>query len=84
VLENVTKTFGRHLINSGHEMIASNSRGPETLTGLAQKVSALPKAAMSLRSAPVHNSASSTASAPSAVLHRRRYLSTPPTSVRFL
>ena len=37
----MTKTFGRHLINSGHEMIASNSRGPEILTGLAQNVSAL-------------------------------------------
>jgi 8-hydroxy-5-deazaflavin:NADPH oxidoreductase len=31
---NVTKTFGRHLINAGHEIIVSNSRGPETLAGL--------------------------------------------------
>jgi hypothetical protein len=31
---NVTKTFGRHLINAGHQIIVSNSRGPETLTGL--------------------------------------------------
>jgi 8-hydroxy-5-deazaflavin:NADPH oxidoreductase len=27
----LTKTFGRHLINAGHEIIVSNSRGPETL-----------------------------------------------------
>jgi 8-hydroxy-5-deazaflavin:NADPH oxidoreductase len=31
---NVTKTFGRHLINAGHEIIVSNSRGPETLAGV--------------------------------------------------
>ena len=31
---NVTKTFGRHLMNAGHEIIVSNSRGPETLAGL--------------------------------------------------
>ena len=30
----LTKTFGRHLINAGHEIIVSNSRGPETLGGL--------------------------------------------------
>lgn len=30
----VTRTFGRHLINAGHEIIISNSRGPETLAGL--------------------------------------------------
>jgi 8-hydroxy-5-deazaflavin:NADPH oxidoreductase len=30
----VTRTFGRHLINAGHEIIVSNSRGPETLAGL--------------------------------------------------
>ena len=30
---NVTKTFGRHLITAGHEIIVSNSRGPETLAG---------------------------------------------------
>jgi 8-hydroxy-5-deazaflavin:NADPH oxidoreductase len=28
---NVTRTFGRHLINAGHTMVVSNSRGPETL-----------------------------------------------------
>ena len=28
---NVTRTFGRHLINAGHTIVASNSRGPETL-----------------------------------------------------
>ncbi|MGH7043966.1 MAG: NADPH-dependent F420 reductase [Acetobacteraceae bacterium] len=31
---NVTRTVGRHLINAGHEIIVSNSRGPETLAGL--------------------------------------------------
>jgi len=34
----VTKTFGRHLINAGHEIVVSNSRGPETLTGLAAEL----------------------------------------------
>ena len=29
----LTKTFGRHLINAGHAIVVSNSRGPETLTG---------------------------------------------------
>jgi 8-hydroxy-5-deazaflavin:NADPH oxidoreductase len=28
---NVTCTFGRHLINAGHTIVVSNSRGPETL-----------------------------------------------------
>jgi 8-hydroxy-5-deazaflavin:NADPH oxidoreductase len=28
---NVTRTFGRHLINAGHKIVVSNSRGPETL-----------------------------------------------------
>src|ERR1700733_7175564 len=27
---NVTRTIGRHLINAGHTVVASNSRGPET------------------------------------------------------
>jgi predicted dinucleotide-binding enzyme len=27
----VTDTFGRHLINAGHTLVVSNSRGPETL-----------------------------------------------------
>ena len=27
----VTRTFGRHLINAGHTIVISNSRGPETL-----------------------------------------------------
>jgi len=27
----VTGTFGRHLINAGHAIVVSNSRGPETL-----------------------------------------------------
>ena len=29
---NVTRTIGRHLINVGHTVVASNSRGPETLS----------------------------------------------------
>jgi predicted dinucleotide-binding enzyme len=29
---NVTRMFGRHLINAGHTIVASNSRGPATLT----------------------------------------------------
>jgi 8-hydroxy-5-deazaflavin:NADPH oxidoreductase len=28
---NVTRTFGRHLINAGHTIVVSNSRGPVTL-----------------------------------------------------
>jgi predicted dinucleotide-binding enzyme len=28
---NVTRTIGRHLINAGHTVVASNSKGPETL-----------------------------------------------------
>ena len=31
----VTTTFGRHLTNAGHQIVISNSRGPETLAGLA-------------------------------------------------
>ena len=34
----LTKTFGRHLINAGHEIIISNSRGPETLAGLVAEL----------------------------------------------
>ncbi|WP_428487848.1 NADPH-dependent F420 reductase [Rhodopila sp.] len=30
----VAATFGRHLINAGHRIVISNSRGPETLAGL--------------------------------------------------
>jgi 8-hydroxy-5-deazaflavin:NADPH oxidoreductase len=29
---NVTRTFGRHLINAGHTIVVSNSRGPATLS----------------------------------------------------
>jgi 8-hydroxy-5-deazaflavin:NADPH oxidoreductase len=29
----VTGTFGRHLVNAGHTVVASNSRGPATLAG---------------------------------------------------
>jgi 8-hydroxy-5-deazaflavin:NADPH oxidoreductase len=28
---NVTRTIGRHLLNAGHTIVLSNSRGPETL-----------------------------------------------------
>ena len=35
---NVTKTFGRHLMNAGHEIIVSNLRGPETLAGLVAEL----------------------------------------------
>src|SRR5580700_1313685 len=28
---NVTRTFGRHLINAGHTIVVCNSRGPATL-----------------------------------------------------
>lgn len=34
----VTKTIGRHLINAGHEIIVSNSRGPESLTSLVAEL----------------------------------------------
>ncbi len=30
----VATTFGRHLVIAGHEIVISNARGPETLTGL--------------------------------------------------
>jgi predicted dinucleotide-binding enzyme len=30
----LTRTFGRHLINAGHQIVVSNSRGPETLAEL--------------------------------------------------
>jgi predicted dinucleotide-binding enzyme len=29
---NVTRTIGRHFINVGHTVVASNSRGPKTLS----------------------------------------------------
>lgn len=29
---NVTKTLGRHVAGAGHEVLVSNSRGPETLS----------------------------------------------------
>lgn len=31
----VTGTFGRHLMNAGHTIVVSNSRGPATLAGFA-------------------------------------------------
>jgi 8-hydroxy-5-deazaflavin:NADPH oxidoreductase len=35
---NVTRTFGRHLINAGHTIVVSNSRGPETLADFVADV----------------------------------------------
>ena len=32
--DTMATTFGRHLINADHEIVISNSRGPETLAGL--------------------------------------------------
>jgi 8-hydroxy-5-deazaflavin:NADPH oxidoreductase len=29
----LTRTFGRHLLNAGHQVTVSNSRGPDTLAG---------------------------------------------------
>ena len=34
----VAATFGRHLTNAGHQIVISNSRGPETLAGLAAEL----------------------------------------------
>ncbi len=34
----VTGTFGRHLLGAGHEIVVSNSRGPETLADFAAKL----------------------------------------------
>ena len=34
----LTKTFGRHLISGGHTIVVSNSRGPESLTGLISEL----------------------------------------------
>jgi 8-hydroxy-5-deazaflavin:NADPH oxidoreductase len=35
---NVTRTFGRHLMNAGHTIVVSNSRGPETLGDFAAEL----------------------------------------------
>jgi hypothetical protein len=35
---NVTRTFGRHLINAGHTIVVSNSRGSETLADFVADV----------------------------------------------
>ena len=35
---NVTGTIGRHLINAGHTIVVSNSRGPETLAHLVAEL----------------------------------------------
>jgi 8-hydroxy-5-deazaflavin:NADPH oxidoreductase len=37
---NVTGTFGRHLINVGHTVVVSNSRGPETLASFVADLGA--------------------------------------------
>jgi predicted dinucleotide-binding enzyme len=34
----LTKTFGRHLIDAGHQIVVSNSRGPETLDALVAEL----------------------------------------------
>jgi predicted dinucleotide-binding enzyme len=34
----LTKTFGRHLINAGHAVVVSNSRGPQSLTGFVAEL----------------------------------------------
>ena len=34
----VTGTFGRHLLNAGHTVVVSNSRGPDTLTDFVAKL----------------------------------------------
>lgn len=34
----VGRTMGRHLINAGHQVILSNSRGPESLRGLVDEL----------------------------------------------
>ena len=41
---NVGQTMGRHLINSGHEVVISNSRGPESLRGLIDELGPSAKA----------------------------------------
>jgi predicted dinucleotide-binding enzyme len=35
---NVTHTIGRHLINAGHTVVVSNSRGPETLSAFVAEL----------------------------------------------
>jgi 8-hydroxy-5-deazaflavin:NADPH oxidoreductase len=35
---NVAGTFGRHLINAGHTVVVSNSRGPETLASFVAEL----------------------------------------------
>lgn len=34
----LTETFGRHLINAGHAVVVSNSRGPQSLTGFVAEL----------------------------------------------
>ena len=40
----LTETFGRHLIYAGHEVLVSNSRGPETLAGIVRDLGPSAKA----------------------------------------
>ena len=35
---NVGRTMGRHFINAGHQVVLSNSQGPESLQGLAREL----------------------------------------------
>ena len=41
---NVGKTIARHLIGAGHQVVISNSRGPESLEGLVGKLGPLARA----------------------------------------
>jgi 8-hydroxy-5-deazaflavin:NADPH oxidoreductase len=41
---NVGQTMGRHLINAGHQVVISNSRGPESLRGLIDELGPSAKA----------------------------------------
>jgi predicted dinucleotide-binding enzyme len=35
---NVGRTMGRHLVNAGHQIVLSNSRGPESLRNLVEEL----------------------------------------------
>ncbi len=41
---NVGQTMGRHFINAGHQVVISNSRGPESLQGLVDELGPRAKA----------------------------------------
>ena len=42
---NVGKTIGRHLISAGHQVVISNSRGPESLEGVVGELGPSARAA---------------------------------------